>query len=135
MTASVYTGFGFVRARVPTQASAPPSQPAKPITNSQGLNEAPPTRVGKTHIYGKLYSHMKTTVDLPDDLVIAAKKKAAEERLTLKVLIERGLRGQLAARTRPSHHAPIRWVTVDGRLPADLPLEDREAMRAWLARR
>jgi hypothetical protein len=77
---------------------------------------------------------MKTTVDLPDELVIAAKKKAAEERLTLKVLIERGLRRQLAAPARLRREAPIRWVTVDGDLPAGVALEDRTAMHAWLRR-
>ncbi|HXG31999.1 MAG TPA: hypothetical protein VNJ11_01430 [Bryobacteraceae bacterium] len=34
---------------------------------------------------------MKTTVDLPDELLIAAKKRAAEERLTLRELLARGL--------------------------------------------
>jgi len=41
---------------------------------------------------------MKTTVDLPDDLLIAAKKLAAERRTTLRSLIERGLRRELVAR-------------------------------------
>ena len=38
---------------------------------------------------------MKTTVDLPDDLFIAAKKRAAELRQPLQALIERGLRAEL----------------------------------------
>ena len=33
---------------------------------------------------------MKTTLELPDDLFIAAKKKAAESRTTLRSLVERG---------------------------------------------
>ena len=78
---------------------------------------------------------MKTTVDLPDDLLIAAKIMAAEERLTLKVLIERGLRRQLARAPEgsPRGHA-IRWVTVDGGLPPDLDLRDRARMSQWLRR-
>lgn len=87
------------------------------------------------HIYGKLYTHMKTTVDIPDELLIAAKKRAAEERLTLKVLIERGLRRQLARSPegRSRGHA-IRWITVNGGLPPDLDLRDRARMSAWLRR-
>ena len=89
-----------------------------------------------THIYGKLYNHMKTTVDLPDALLIAAKKKAAEERLTLKALIERGLRRQLAGHRRePPQARAIRWVTVPGGLPPGLDVGDRAAVREWIERR
>jgi hypothetical protein len=38
---------------------------------------------------------MKTTVDLPGDLLIAAKKLATERRTTLRSLVERGLRKEL----------------------------------------
>ena len=49
---------------------------------------------------------MKTTVHLPDDLFIAAMKRAAELRQPLRALIERGLRadsGSLPAAARRSH--------------------------------
>ena len=79
---------------------------------------------------------MKTTVDLPDDLVIAAKKRAAELRRPLRVLIERGLRAELR-RTRSGRETPgkgvkLNWVTVDGGLPAGLDVSDRAAMHEWL---
>lgn len=78
---------------------------------------------------------MKTTVDLPDGLLIAAKKKAAEERLTLKVLIERGLRRQLAKAPEGRRTGrPIRWVTVAGGLPPGLDVGDRALMREWIQR-
>jgi len=78
---------------------------------------------------------MKTTVDLPDRLLIAAKKKAAEERLTLKVLIERGLRRQLAdPGAAESRGRAIRWVTVPGGLPPGLDVGDRASMRERLRR-
>ena len=48
-----------------------------------------------TRIYGNMGTHMKTTVDLPDALVIAAKKRAAEERTTLRKILESGLRREL----------------------------------------
>ena len=83
---------------------------------------------------------MKTTVDLPDELFIAAKKKAAESRTTLRALFERGLRRELtgtaasrkAARPRRSG---IRWVIVRGGLPPGLDVADRAAMHEWLLRR
>ena len=76
---------------------------------------------------------MKTTVELPEDLFIAAKKRAAELRQPLRALIERGLRAELrrgAGRvTRPRK---LRWVTVPGGLPAGVDVADRAAMHEWL---
>src|SRR5262245_52635639 len=51
-----------------------------------------------THNYGFMVSHMKTTVDLPDDLLILAKKRAAEQRRPLRALLAEALRSQLAGR-------------------------------------
>jgi hypothetical protein len=42
-----------------------------------------------------MLSRMKTTVDIPDELFVAAKKRAAELRQPLRELIERGLRAEL----------------------------------------
>jgi hypothetical protein len=79
---------------------------------------------------------MKTTVDLPDDLLIAAKKRAAELRCTLRTLIERGLRHELHGRpTRDrAKRRAVRWVTVRGGLPPRLDVADRAAMHDWLKR-
>jgi len=79
---------------------------------------------------------MKTTIDLPDELLIAAKKRAAELRCTLRTLIERGLRHELSTRGggRASKRQTIRWVTVRGGLPPGLDVRDRAVMHDWLRR-
>jgi hypothetical protein len=82
---------------------------------------------------------MKTTVDLPDALAIAAKKRAAELQEPLRVLIERGLRAELQ-RSRPDRerrprHVKLKWLTVDGGLPTGLDVADRAAMHEWLRSR
>lgn len=75
------------------------------------------------------------TVDLPDELLIAAKKRAAEERLTLRELLVRGLRRELQARRNPSRHSRrIRWAVARGGLPPGLDVADRERMHDWLTR-
>ena len=80
---------------------------------------------------------MKTTIELPDELLIAAKKRAAELRCTLRALIERGLRHELLGRTGHSRakRRPVLWVTVRGGLPPGLDIRDRAAMHDWLKRR
>ena len=42
-----------------------------------------------------MVTHMKTTIELPDELLISAKQKAASQRTTLKCLIERALRREI----------------------------------------
>lgn len=80
--------------------------------------------------------HMKTTIDLPDDLLIAAKKRAAETRTTLREIFERGLRRELqtpqSGRSSRRRRRAIRWVTAKGGLPPGLDIADREKMHEWL---
>ncbi len=45
-------------------------------------------------------THMKTTIELPDDLLGRSKAVARRENSTLKALIEEGLRLALRARSR-----------------------------------
>jgi hypothetical protein len=79
--------------------------------------------------------HMKTTVDIPDELLIQAKKLAAETRTPLRTLIARGLRRELAAgggKTQAQgKRVRIRWITEPGGLPPGLDVANREALYAW----
>jgi hypothetical protein len=59
-------------------------------------------------------SHMKTTIVIADALLKDAKRVAAREGTTLRVLIENGLRQELAARKRPTEFR-LRKATVQGR--------------------
>ncbi len=77
---------------------------------------------------------MKTTVDLPDELVVQAKMRAARERRTLKDLIESGLRKELASAPHSSARGSITWVTVPGGLPSEIDVADRESWSRWMGR-
>ena len=46
-----------------------------------------------------MVSHMKTTIDIADDLLERAKRQAQRENRTLKEVVEEALRRQLAAAT------------------------------------
>jgi hypothetical protein len=78
---------------------------------------------------------MKTTLDLPDELFVAAKKRAADERCPLRDLVARGLRAQLQASSRGQRQRkPIQWVTVKGGLPTGVDVANRDAMYDRLRR-
>lgn len=83
-----------------------------------------------THIYGNMVCCMKTTVEIPDELLVEAKKHAAEHRTTIRALIERGLRRELGgpALTPKAKRPAIRWVTVPGGLPKGMDVSDRAKM-------
>ena len=87
------------------------------------------------HKDGFMVCCMKTTVDLPDDLLIQAKQRAAELRRPLRTLIAEGLRLRLA-QPRPGRRKAkrLRLVTVAGGLPPNVDLTDRAKMHAWLRR-
>jgi hypothetical protein len=73
---------------------------------------------------------MKTTLELPDELLIEAKKRAAEERRPLRSIVEEGLRLVLRKPERRQKRQ-VHLITVKGGLPKDLDLSNREAMYEW----
>ncbi len=80
---------------------------------------------------------MKTTIDIPEELLVRAKQRAAELRRPLRALVTEGLRRQLAAPrpgSRGTARRRIRWITAGGWLPPGLDLTDRKQMHDWLRR-
>lgn len=77
---------------------------------------------------------MKTTLELPDELLIEAKKAAAEQRRPLRALVEEGLRLVLQGPGKKKAAKRVRLITVKGGLPRDLDLSSREKMHEWVER-
>jgi hypothetical protein len=75
---------------------------------------------------------MKTTLELPDELLIAAKKRAAEQRRPLRALIEEGLRVVLEGSAQRQRKRTVTLVTVKGGLAPGLDLSNRKSMREWI---
>ena len=58
---------------------------------------------------------MKTTIEIPDDLLEEARKVAATEQITLRSLVEEGLRWVLSRRRKRIARFALRDAGVDGR--------------------
>jgi hypothetical protein len=72
---------------------------------------------------------MRTTVRLNDDLLAAAKQRAAANHTTLTSVIEDSLRQMLALRPdRPDERLKIEQFGVGGTLPG-VDLDDSESLR------
>jgi hypothetical protein len=66
-------------------------------------------------MYGvvSIVSHMKTTIEIADGLLLEAKERAARDGTTLRALVEEGLRAVLGARRHGVFS--LRDASVDGR--------------------
>jgi len=78
------------------------------------------------------YSHMKTTIQIPDALLSEAKKVAAEEKTTVKALVEEGLRKVVTDR-RQGKPFKLRKVTFKGKgLQPGIKEGDWETIRSMI---
>lgn len=74
---------------------------------------------------------MKTTIDIPDNLLRQARKLARERNTTLKAIIESALRDALAAGKRPRKKFRLKTHTFKGRgLQPGLSWDDWNAIRS-----
>lgn len=74
---------------------------------------------------------MKTTLDIADPLFRDAKRRAAEEGITLRALVERALRAHLAGKPGAKRRR-YRWHVVRGRALPAVPIEDRDRLFDFL---
>jgi len=73
-------------------------------------------------------THMKTTLEIDDRLLLRAKRHAAARGTTLRAVVEDALRASLAP--RPSEAARYRFAppTVRGSSPPAVNVADRQAL-------
>jgi Arc/MetJ family transcription regulator len=70
---------------------------------------------------------MRTTIDLSDELARQAKRRAAEQGVTLREIIEEALRGFLGRKGKHPDYS-LRWRTEKGRLLPGIDLDDRDSL-------
>lgn len=71
---------------------------------------------------------MRTTLDLDDTLLDAARKRAAARGKTLTAVVEEALAALLAARPPAAKRYRLRWKTHKGRLLPGVNLADRDSL-------
>ena len=76
------------------------------------------------------HPHMRTTVDLPDHLLIAAKKLAAERRLSLTRLIEESVRCYLSDQRMQVVKSPAPLPVLRDPVPAP-GVDLNDTSRLW----
>ena len=74
------------------------------------------------------FSHMKTTIDLDDELLRRAKQRAAAAGIPLREYVENALRAQLLPRTRGRSTLSLTVPIVAGKARPAVDVADRDAL-------
>lgn len=71
--------------------------------------------------------HMRTTLDINDELMRLAKERAARQGSTLRSVVEAALRSHLTTpESRPEYR--LEWRTEEGKLLPGIDLNDRDSL-------
>jgi hypothetical protein len=70
---------------------------------------------------------VRTTLDITDELFRQAKKRAADDGVPLRRVVEDALRGYLSARPRNAAYR-FRWRTTKGEAAPGVDLDDRKSL-------
>jgi Arc/MetJ family transcription regulator len=81
------------------------------------------------HIYAfmDMLMHMRTTIEISDELFRQVKKRAADERTAFRQVVENALRVYLGKQPKRKSYQ-LRWHTERGRLLPGVRLDDRDAL-------
>lgn len=71
---------------------------------------------------------MRTTLDLDDRILAAAKRRARERGTTLTAVVEEALAATLAQRASRGRRYHLRWKTHRGRLLPGIDVTDRDSL-------
>ncbi|MGH9412228.1 MAG: hypothetical protein ACRD0Y_00670 [Terriglobales bacterium] len=74
---------------------------------------------------------MKTTVELPDDLMVEVKVAAARRRVSLRAFFESALRRAVTAKPPRRPLKPMKLTTTPGGLAPGFDVSNREKMYEW----
>jgi len=75
-----------------------------------------------------MYFCMRTTLDLDDELMRAAKQHAVETRRTLTSIVESALREFLRDDAEPPSPFTLEWPVSDGGIQAGVDITDRDSL-------
>jgi hypothetical protein len=70
---------------------------------------------------------MRTTLDLDDELLAAARRRAAEKGATLTAVVEPALADALSPNPRAPKRYKLRWKTHKGRIVPGVDIADRDS--------
>jgi len=74
-----------------------------------------------------MLSHMRTTIDIGDELFRRAKKRATDDGVPLRDVVEAALRSYLSGKPKATGYR-LRWTPEKGELLPGVDLDDRSSL-------
>ncbi len=75
-----------------------------------------------------MFQHMRTTLNIEDELMKRVKKRAAETGSTITEVVEEALRAAVAGQAPSATRFSLSWHPVAGRTRPDIDLADRDSL-------
>jgi hypothetical protein len=75
-----------------------------------------------------MLGYMRTTLDVPDELLARAKRKAVEDHVTLSQVVEKALRLYVAPGSPRRRRAMKKWTVIKDRRPPGFDIADRDRL-------
>ena len=75
-----------------------------------------------------MLQHMRTTLNLEDELMKRVKKRASEMGTTITEVVEQALRAAVAGQVPRATRFSLRWNPVSGRTRPGIDLADRDSL-------
>jgi hypothetical protein len=75
-----------------------------------------------------MLEHMRTTLNIQDDLMKRVKRRAAETGTTITEVVEKALRAAVAGQAPRRERYTLRWNPVAGRTLPGIDLADRDSL-------
>ena len=75
-----------------------------------------------------MLEHMRTTLNIADDLMKKVKKRASESGTTITEIVEEALRAAVAGQTPRAARFSLTWHPVSGRTLPGIDLGDRDSL-------
>ena len=75
-----------------------------------------------------MLEHMRTTLNIDDDLMKRVKKRASESGATITEVVEEALRAAVAGQVPRANRFSLRWNSVSGRTRPGIDLADRDSL-------
>jgi hypothetical protein len=82
-----------------------------------------------------MLEHMRTTLNINNEIMLLVKKRAAESGRTITEIVEEALRKEVSGQPPTTHRFVLRWSGVSGKALPGIDLADRDSLYGAMERR
>jgi zona occludens toxin (predicted ATPase) len=75
-----------------------------------------------------MFKHMRTTLNIDDEIMRLVKRRAVESGRTITELVEHALRREVSGQQPRASHFILRWSAVAGKAQPGIDLTDRDSL-------